>query len=64
MNRYNLKAIEETLQKEKLLATDPSDISFLVSHFHGLSDDARKFIAWACLFGSTCVFISIFYHLS
>jgi hypothetical protein len=49
---FNLKSVENSLIEHKV-STDPSNPEFLLSHLRELPEDARKYIVWASLFGST-----------
>ncbi|PFH54726.1 hypothetical protein AMATHDRAFT_268 [Amanita thiersii Skay4041] len=48
---YNMVAIEGSITNEKL--SDPSDLSFLISHMRELPSEARKYLTWAAFFGET-----------
>ncbi|KZT06226.1 histidine kinase [Laetiporus sulphureus 93-53] len=49
---YDIAAIEPSLHDKKMI-TDPSDLSYLINHFHELPEDARKYLIWASFFGPT-----------
>lgn len=49
--QYDMTAIVGSLADQKI--SDPTDLTFLRSHFRELSDEARKFLTWAAFFGET-----------
>ncbi len=51
--RYDMVAIEQTMTNQKI--SDPTDLSFLISHMRELPPEARKYLTWAAFFGETCV---------
>ncbi|KAG5651916.1 hypothetical protein H0H81_006931 [Sphagnurus paluster] len=46
-----MTAIEGSLNDHTI--SDPTDISFLISHMRQLPDEARKYLTWAAFFGET-----------
>jgi hypothetical protein len=44
-------AIEGSLTDQKI--SDPTDLTFLISHLKELPDEARKYLIWAAFFGET-----------
>lgn len=50
-HRYDIKAIEGSVANQKI--SDPTDLSFLISQFRELPEEARKYLTWAVLFGET-----------
>ena len=53
-SRYNLTAIEKTVHAH---VAAPTDISFLVSHFRELPEEAQQYLIWASIFSPTYVHI-------
>jgi hypothetical protein len=51
-----MAAIESSLARQKMVS-DPSDLTFLVSHLKELPEEARTYLMWAAFFGETQVFI-------
>ena len=50
---FDLNAVENSLVDHKA-SSDPTDPDFLLSHLRELPEEARKYLIWASLFGSTC----------
>ncbi|EIN13359.1 histidine kinase [Punctularia strigosozonata HHB-11173 SS5] len=50
--KFDYSTIEASFLS-KDIAVDPSDPEFLSAHFNEMSADARRFIIWAALFGSS-----------
>ena len=50
--RYNLAAIEQTVHA---YVSAPTDISFLISHFRELPEEAQQYLIWASIFSPTFV---------
>ncbi|KAL0950689.1 hypothetical protein HGRIS_007467 [Hohenbuehelia grisea] len=48
---YDMAAIEASLADQKI--SDPTDLSFLITQFRELADDAKKYLMWAVFFGET-----------
>ncbi|TFK40893.1 dual-domain HisK/Mak2 protein kinase [Crucibulum laeve] len=48
---YDMLAIEGSLSNQKI--SDPTDLTFLVSHMRELPEEARKYLTWAAFFGET-----------
>ncbi|KAF8630202.1 hypothetical protein AX15_003056 [Amanita polypyramis BW_CC] len=48
---YDITAIESSLTNQKI--SDPTDLSFLISHMRELPSEARKYLTWAAFFGET-----------
>ncbi|KAK2461712.1 hypothetical protein APHAL10511_006175 [Amanita phalloides] len=48
---YDMTAIETSLMNKKI--SDPTDLSFLISHMRELPAEARKYLTWAAFFGET-----------
>lgn len=44
-------AIEGSLTNQTI--SDPTDLSFLISHMRELPGEARKYLTWAAFFGET-----------
>ena len=51
-SRYNLTAIEKTVHAH---VSAPTDISFLISHFRELPEEAQQYLIWASIFSPTYV---------
>jgi len=49
-SRYNLTAIEKTVHAH---VSAPTDISFLISHFRELPEEAQQYLIWASIFSPT-----------
>ncbi|KAF8061003.1 hypothetical protein FPV67DRAFT_1673829 [Lyophyllum atratum] len=49
--KYDIVSIEGSLNNKTV--SDPSDISFLISHMRELPEEARKYLTWAAFFGET-----------
>jgi len=49
--RYNMPAIEGSLANQKV--SDPTDLTFLITHMRELPEEARKYLLWAAFFGET-----------
>jgi hypothetical protein len=49
--RYNMSAIEGSLANQKV--SDPTDLTFLITHMRELPEEARKYLLWATFFGET-----------
>jgi hypothetical protein len=56
IGRYDIVAIESSLSHQNKLS-DPSDLTFLMSHFEELPEEARTYITWATFFGETQVLL-------
>jgi hypothetical protein len=52
--RYDMAAIEGSLAVQKMV-DDPTDLSFLVSHFREFPEEATRYLTWAAFFGDTQV---------
>ncbi|KAJ7596782.1 dual-domain HisK/Mak2 protein kinase [Mycena floridula] len=48
---FDMSAIEQTLVDKNI--SDPTDITFLISHLRELPEEARKYLIWAAFFGET-----------
>ncbi|EJD55247.1 hypothetical protein AURDEDRAFT_140870 [Auricularia subglabra TFB-10046 SS5] len=48
---YDIVAIEKSPVAQEWVS-NPGDVSFLLAHIHELRDEARKYLAWASLFGT------------
>ena len=48
-----MAAIEDSITNQK--NSDPTDLSFLISHMRELRPEARKYLTWAAFFGETFV---------
>ena len=48
-----MAAIEHSITNQKI--SDPTDLSFLISHMRELAPEARKYLTWAAFFGETLV---------
>ncbi|KAF8746288.1 hypothetical protein AX14_000082 [Amanita brunnescens Koide BX004] len=48
---YDMAAIEHSITNQKI--SDPTDLSFLISHMRELAPEARKYLTWAAFFGET-----------
>jgi hypothetical protein len=44
-------AVEGSLSNQKI--SDPTDLTFLITHLRELPEDARKYLLWAAFFGET-----------
>ncbi len=49
--RYDIIAIKESLDHQKI--SDPTDLTFLITHLRELHEEARKYLIWAAFFGET-----------
>ena len=49
-----MPAIETSLVVHKM-ASDPSDLTFLISHLRELPEEALRYMTWAAFFGETQV---------
>ncbi|KIJ68769.1 hypothetical protein HYDPIDRAFT_37202 [Hydnomerulius pinastri MD-312] len=50
--QFDIAAIESSLVNQKT-SVDPTDQSFLISHFRDLPQATRKYLVWASFFGTT-----------
>ena len=50
--RYNIAAIEQAVHAH---VSAPTDISFLISHFRELPEEAQQYLIWASIFSPTYV---------
>ncbi|KAF9473185.1 hypothetical protein BDN70DRAFT_997771 [Pholiota conissans] len=48
---YDMKAIEGSFSNQKV--SDPTDLTFLITHLRELPEEARKYLLWAAFFGET-----------
>ncbi|KAF8349828.1 hypothetical protein F5887DRAFT_942564 [Amanita rubescens] len=48
---YDMAAIEHSMTNQKI--SDPTDLSFLISHMRELPPEAQKYLTWAAFFGET-----------
>ncbi|KAF9015434.1 dual-domain HisK/Mak2 protein kinase [Cyathus striatus] len=48
---YDMDVIEKSTTNQKM--TDPTDLSFLISHMRELPEETRKYLIWAAFFGET-----------
>ncbi|KAJ3513116.1 hypothetical protein NLJ89_g3133 [Agrocybe chaxingu] len=48
---YNMPAIQGSLGDQK--SSDPTDLSFLITHMRELPEEAHQYLVWAALFGET-----------
>jgi len=46
-----MPAIEGSLANQKV--SDPTDLTFLITHMRELPEEARKYLLWAAFFGET-----------
>jgi hypothetical protein len=46
-----MNAIEGSLSDQK--TSDPTDLTFLISHLRELPEETRKYLVWAAFFGET-----------
>lgn len=58
--RYNIAAIEQTVHAH---VSAPTDISFLISHFRELPEEAQQYLIWASIFSPTYVCVSSLFRL-
>jgi hypothetical protein len=49
--RYDMSGIEGSLANQKV--SDPTDLTFLITHMRELPEEARKYLLWAAFFGET-----------
>ncbi|RDB29051.1 Peroxide stress-activated histidine kinase mak2 [Hypsizygus marmoreus] len=49
--KYDMLAIEGSLENQTI--SDPTNLSFLISHMRELPEEARKYLTWAAFFGET-----------
>ena len=49
--RYDMSGIEDSLANQKV--SDPTDLTFLITHMRELPEEARKYLLWAAFFGET-----------
>jgi hypothetical protein len=52
-----MAAIEGSQAVQKMV-TDPTDLSFLVSHLREFPEEAIRYLTWAAFFGETQVYYS------
>jgi predicted ATPase/serine/threonine protein kinase len=48
---FDMNAIEGSLSDQK--TSDPTDLTFLISHLRELPEETRKYLVWAAFFGET-----------
>jgi hypothetical protein len=53
--RYDMRGIETSLAVHNM-ASDPSDLTFLISHLRELPEEALRYMTWAAFFGETQVY--------
>ena len=46
-----MSGIEGSLANQKI--SDPTDLTFLITHMRELPEEARKYLLWAAFFGET-----------
>jgi hypothetical protein len=49
-------AIQDSFGNDSI--SDPTDLSFLVSHLQELPEEAKQYLLWAAFFGETYVSLS------
>ncbi|KIL70561.1 hypothetical protein M378DRAFT_194875 [Amanita muscaria Koide BX008] len=48
---HDMEAIESSMTNQRV--SDPTDLSFLISHMRELPPEARRYLTWAAFFGET-----------
>ncbi|TFK76709.1 dual-domain HisK/Mak2 protein kinase [Pluteus cervinus] len=49
--KYDIVTIKESLDHQKI--SDPTDLTFLITHLRELPEEAKKYLIWAAFFGET-----------
>lgn len=46
-----MEGVEGSLTNQRI--SDPTDLSFLITHLRELPEEAKKYLIWAAFFGET-----------